>query len=174
MIYKFILISDEVDNFKREIQIDPDSMFIDLHNTIFKSIDYKPVESASFLICEDDWETREIITLSDIDDNPEYDIWLMNNTPINEFLEDEKQRLIHEFDTVNKRYFYLELTEIITGKNIKKAKCSLEIGEPPLQFLEEEITTSKKNNTLDVDETFYGDSDYDSLEIEGFENLEEL
>lgn len=173
MIYKFTLISDEADFFKREIQIDPDAMFIDLHNAIFKSIKYEPVESASFFICDDDWEPKEQIKLSDVDDNPEYDIWLMDETPISEFLEDERQRLIHEFDTENNRNFFLELTEIITGKDIKSPKCVTSEGEAPIQFIVEEVQAPKKTN-LDVDETFYGDTDFDSLEIEGFENLEEL
>ncbi len=173
MIYKFTLISDEVDNFKREIQIDPDANFIELQKAIFKSIKYEPVESAAFYICDEDWEPKEIISLSDVDDNPEYDTWLMDETPISEFCEDESQRLILEFDTENKRNFFIELTEIITGKDIKNPKCSLSIGTAPIQFIEEEVIPTKKSS-IDVDETFYGDSDFDSLEIEGFENLDEL
>ena len=173
MIYKFTLISDEVDNFKREIQIDPDSNFIQLHQAIFKSVKYAPVEDAAFIICDDDWEPREEVKLSDSDDNPEVDVWLMDNTPISEFVEDEKQRLVDMYDMKDQRSFYLELTEIIIGKSIKNPKCSNSIGEAPIQFIAEEVVVTKQKK-IDVDESFYGDTDYDSLEIEGFENLEEL
>ena len=37
MIYRFTIISDEVDNFIREIQIDPEATFYDLHEAILKS-----------------------------------------------------------------------------------------------------------------------------------------
>ena len=41
MIYRFTLISDEVDDFVREIQIDPEATFYDFHEAIVKSVDRK-------------------------------------------------------------------------------------------------------------------------------------
>ena len=40
MVYRFTIISDEVDNFRREIQIDSEATFLDLHNAILKSAGY--------------------------------------------------------------------------------------------------------------------------------------
>ena len=40
MIYRFTLISDEVDDFVREIQIDPEATFYDFHEAIVKSVGY--------------------------------------------------------------------------------------------------------------------------------------
>ena len=37
MIYRFTLISDEADDFIREIQIDPEATFYDFHEAIVKS-----------------------------------------------------------------------------------------------------------------------------------------
>ena len=37
MIYRFTIISDEVDDFVREIQIDPEATFYDFHEAILKS-----------------------------------------------------------------------------------------------------------------------------------------
>ena len=37
MIYKFRIVSDEVDNFKREICIDSDASFLELHDAILDS-----------------------------------------------------------------------------------------------------------------------------------------
>lgn len=173
MIYRFTLISDEVDQFRREIQIDPDAKFLDLYQAILKSVNYAPVERASFFVCDEDWEHKEEITLSEQDDNPEEDSWIMSDTDISEFIEDEQQRLVLQFNIPDERFFFIELSEIITGKNISIAKCTKKAGEPPHQFINEEKEVIK-TNTLDVDETFYGDQDYDSLEIEGFENIDEL
>ena len=176
MIYKFTLISDEVDLFRREIQIDPDANFLTLHQAIFKSIGYQPVEMASFFICDEDWEHKTEISMVELDNNPEEDSWLMDETPLSEFLEDEGQRLTHLFDTENDRYFFIELTEIILGKECTKAKCSKKIGDAPAQFIHEEIEPVKttKTTSVDVDETFYGDQEFDELEIEGFENIDKL
>ena len=40
MIYRFTIISDEVDDFVREIQIDPEATFLDFHEAILKSVGY--------------------------------------------------------------------------------------------------------------------------------------
>ena len=47
MIYRFIIISDEVDNFMREIQIDADATFLDFHKVIQKSCGYEDGEMTS-------------------------------------------------------------------------------------------------------------------------------
>ena len=40
MIYNFRIVSDEVDNFRREISIDSDSTFLQLRNAICDSVGY--------------------------------------------------------------------------------------------------------------------------------------
>ena len=66
MVYKFRIISDEVDDFLREIQIDSEASFYDLHEAILKSTGYKDDQMTSFFICDDDWEKETEITLEDI------------------------------------------------------------------------------------------------------------
>ena len=54
MIYRFTIISDEVDDFVREIQIDPEATFYDFHEAILKSAGYTNDQMTSFFICDDD------------------------------------------------------------------------------------------------------------------------
>ena len=63
MIYRFTIISDEVDDFVREIQIDPEATFFDLHEAILKAANYTNDQMTSFFICDDDWEKEKEITL---------------------------------------------------------------------------------------------------------------
>ena len=56
MIYKFRIVSDEVDNFKREICIDSDASFLELHDAILDSVGFSKDQMTSFFICDDDWE----------------------------------------------------------------------------------------------------------------------
>ena len=98
MIYRFTIISDEVDDFVREIQIDPEATFYDFHEAILKSVGYTNDQMTSFFICDDDWEKEKEITLEEMDDNPEMDSWVMKETPISELVEDEKQKLLYVFD----------------------------------------------------------------------------
>ena len=170
MIYRFTIISDEVDDFVREIQIDPEATFFDLHEAILKAANYTNDQMTSFFICDDDWEKEKEITLEEMDNNPEMDSWIMKETRLNELIEDEKQKLLYVFDYMTERCFFIELSEIITGKEIKGAKCTKKSGEAPKQTVDfEEMAAG--GGSLDLDENFYGDQDCDmeDFDAEGFD-----
>ena len=125
MVYKFRIISDEVDDFLREIKIDSDASFYDLHEAILKCTNYKNDQMTSFFICDDDWEKEIEITLEDMGTgSSEEDTFVMKDTRLSELLEDEKQKLIYVFDPLTERVFFIELAEIITGKDLQHAVCS--------------------------------------------------
>ena len=170
MIYRFTIISDEVDDFVREIQIDPEATFFDLHEAILKAANYTNDQMTSFFICDDDWEKEKEITLEEMDNNPEMDSWIMKETRLNELIEDEKQKLLYVFDYMTERCFFIELSEIITGIEIKGAKCTKKSGEAPKQTVDfEEMAAG--GGSLDLDENFYGDQDFDmeDFDAEGFD-----
>lgn len=170
MIYRFTIISDEVDDFVREIQIDPEATFFDLHEAILKAANYTNDQMTSFFICDDDWEKEKEITLEEMDNNPEMDSWIMKETRLNELIEDEKQKLLYVFDYMTERCFFIELSEIITRKEIKGAKCTKKSGEAPKQTVDfEEMAAG--GGSLDLDENFYGDQDFDmeDFDAEGFD-----
>lgn len=174
MIYRFTIISDEVDDFLREIQIDPEATFYDFHKALVDATGYTDDQMTSFFICDDDWEKEKEITLEEMDDNPEIDSWVMDETPISELVEDEKQKLLYVFDYMTERCFFIELTEIITGKSMSGAKCTKQVGEPPKQTVDfEEMAAT--SNSLDLGEDFYGDQDFDMDEFDkdGFSGFDE-
>ena len=111
MIYRFTIISDEVDDFVREIQIDPEATFYDFHEAILKSVGYTNDQMTSFFICDDDWEKGKEVTLEEMDDNPEIDSWVMKDTTISELVEDEKQKLLYVFDYI---------TDVVSSSNYPK------------------------------------------------------
>lgn len=172
MIFRFLLLSDEVEDFKREIQIDANATFFDLHKAILKSVDYKDGEMTSFFLCDDDWEREQEITLVEMDTSPEEDSYTMEASVLNDFLEDERQKLMYVFDYMTERAFFMELREIIPGKDLSEAVCTKSIGLPPSQFVDfESVETSAA--TIDTGENFYGDEGYDidELDADGFEGL---
>ena len=125
------------------------------------------ISSSSFY---DDWEKEKEVTLEEMDDNPEIDSWVMKETPISELIEDEKQKLLYVFDYMTERCFFIELTEIITGKDMNGAKCTKKAGEAPKQTVDfEEMAAA--GGSLDLDENFYGDQDFDmeDFDQEGFD-----
>lgn len=170
MIYRFTIISDETDDFLREIQIDPEATFFDFHQVILASAGYTDDQMTSFFICDEDWEKEQEVTLEEMDSNPEEDSWVMRSTRLSELIEDEKQKLLYVFDYMTERCFFIELSEIITGKEVKKATCTRKIGKAPNQTVDfEELAGS--SSSLDLDETFYGDEDFDlgDFDVEGFD-----
>ncbi|MCD7971712.1 MAG: plasmid pRiA4b ORF-3 family protein [Candidatus Azobacteroides sp.] len=172
MIFKFVLISDEVDNFSREIWINSESTFFELHEAILKCVGYANDQIPSFFLCNDDWEKETEITLFEMDTDSDVDNWVMDKAILSELIPDEKQKLIYVFDTLNERVFFMELIEMIYNKDIATPKCTSSIGEPPAQFLEDnflqDITAQLK-----IGENFYGEDSFnpDEFDEEGFDDF---
>ena len=126
MLYKIALICDEVADFFREITIDADATFLDLNNAILEACGYDDSQITSFFTCSDTWDKEQQIVREDMGTSAEdEDVYLMASTPLRDLLEDEEQKMIYIFDPANDRIFYLELTEIVTGKTMDKAECSM-------------------------------------------------
>lgn len=170
MVYRFTIISDEVDDFVREIKIDSEATFFDFHRAILNATSYKDDQMTSFFICDDDWEKEKEITLEDMGTNSEEDSWIMKETLLSDLIEDEKQKLLYVFDPLTERVFFIELSEIITGQDLDKAICSKKHGNPPAQAIDFE-EMSAANSSIDLDENFYGDQDFDmeDFDPEGFD-----
>ncbi len=170
MIFKFLMLSDEVENFKREIQIDSDATFLDLYKVIIECTGYSDQEMASFFICDNKWRKLTEITLMEMDTDSDEDSFIMSECILNDYLEDEKQKLMFVFDYLTERALYIELSEIIPGKSLKKPACTVSEGEAPQQIMDYE-DTKPVITTIDVGESFYGDEsfDLDELDSSGFE-----
>jgi len=167
MVYRFLLLSDESDSFKREIQIGSQSTFLDFHQAILKATGFDPNNLYSFFICRDDWSKQTEVTQIEMDTSSEEDCYTMESTVLEDLITDERQKLLYVFDQMSERVFFIELREIITKKDLKKPVCSKTVGNPPVQFLD--YNTATLDIISDIDEDFYGDEDYDDEELEGFD-----
>ena len=165
MVYRFKLVSDEVSNFSREIEIDSENTFLQLRNAILESVDYTKDELDSFFLCNDEWERQEEITLEDMGNSAsDVDQWLMENTPISELIEDEGQKLVFEFDYLTQRSFFLELKEMIPSRNLVEPLCTMKRGKAPKQTVDmEEFDRKIDAKAASVIE------DIDEIDLEGFD-----
>lgn len=173
MIYRFIVISNEVDDFMREIKIDSEATFLDLHKLIIDSCGYSDDQLTSFTICEDGWEKGQEITMEVMDTDSYEDSYIMAETELNEFLEDEKQHLLYTFDPLADRVFFIELSEIITGKSMEGGKVTKSMGDAPQQLLDfDEILSMNPvsgDNIFDEDDMFDEGYDQEDIDIAGLE-----
>ena len=81
MVFRFLILSDEVEDFKREIQIDSEATFLELYEAIMDSVVYTKDQICSFFICEDDRSKTTEITLIEMDTTSEVDSYIMEDTP---------------------------------------------------------------------------------------------
>lgn len=175
MIYKFKLVSDEVSNFSRDIDIDSNDTFLQLRNAILDSVDYSKEHEESFFLCDEDWDRHEEIALFDPGSESDEDVWIMEDTPLNEMIEEEGQKLCFTFDYENDRSFFMELKEAVPGKNLSSPICTMKKGKAPSQILaseEPEVKTEtiiKTPEDLEIEE-IYDEGQYDEEDIsDGFD-----
>ena len=115
MLFRFLILSDEADDFKREIKIDSESTFLDLQNAILDSVGYTKDQMTSFFICDDDWSKKTEITLVEMDTSSEEDSYVMADTQLEELLEDEHQKLL--------------LVILLGPTGVGKTELSLQVAE---------------------------------------------
>jgi hypothetical protein len=145
--YRFRILSDDSDDFVRDIEILAKQSFLDLHEYLVKLLEFGSNELASFSLCNSRWYKQCEITLIDMDfgkDEPDDDddepgvkkeklkTYLMADSRLNEFMEDPHQRIIYEYDYMNPKLFYIELTKIVPADpNVVYPICIKSEGELP-------------------------------------------
>lgn len=181
MTFKFRIVSDEVDNFRREIQIDADATFLDFKNAICEAVGYDKNQMSSFFICDNSWEKEKEITMEDMGTDSAQEVYLMEDSILADFIDDEGQRLMFTFDYMTDRSFFIEMKELQTGRSLKDPVCSLALGKAPAQnvdleeFEEKADAKAKKaaSATDDLGEDFYGSEEYndDEFDVAGFDEM---
>ncbi len=106
------------------------------------------------------------------------DVWLMDESVLSDFIDDEGQKLLYVFDYMTERAFFIEMTEIVTGRSLKDPVCSLSLGQAPQEIVDLDefdarVDAKQAAVTADLDEDFYGDQDYnaDEFDAEGFDEM---
>jgi hypothetical protein len=142
-VYKFRLQCEDQHDVVREIEIKADQTFKDLHDVIVKTLKLDGEELASFHITSDNWDKLVEITLIDMsgDADEELDrddqvqtVFVMDETKLEQFLDEKGQKLIYEYDFLQLQTFQLELIGILKNHNNGKyPKVTLSKGQLNLQ-----------------------------------------
>jgi hypothetical protein len=173
MIYKFTIISDEAEDFMREIKIDSGANFLELHKLILESCGYKDDQLTSFTICENGWEKGQEITLEEMDTSSDVDSYIMAKTELTDFLEDEKQHLLYTFDPLADRVFFIELSSIKPG-HMQHGEVTRSQGKAPQQTLDFDEMFARNpiaagDDIMDDDNLFGEEVDMEDIDLEGLE-----
>ena len=113
MIYRFraILDHENKEDIFRDIEIRKTDTFEDLHNVLTQSFGFDGSEMASFYVSNDEWHQGQEIALFDMGQNE--DIRMMNETIIEDLLDEDNTKLIYIYDFLNMWTFLVELGEIV-------------------------------------------------------------
>lgn len=145
MIFTYRLLSDEVEDFVRDIQIPFDATLFDFHKFIMSSLKYNPCENASFFESDSEWEKLREYTLfdmgaEDVDIDEDDDIEPpvpMETVKLGQATPNKFDRLIYVFDMFNERQFYVELLSASAVESgVKYPRVVAAEGDAPVQLAE--------------------------------------
>lgn len=164
MVFHFLILSGENEEFVREILIDAKSTFLDFHKAIQESVGYDQGQLASFFASDDEWEKGQEISLMIMDEQS--DALLMDEAKLSEHVDMAKDRLIYTFDFFGNRGFFVEVLGV-TDKEIKETALVRAEGDAPEQIVMDDFGADETDMfALDEEDDF----------SEGFEevSLDEL
>ena len=162
MIYRFraILDHDQKEDIFRDIEIRKTDTFEDLHNVLTQSFGFDGSEMASFYISNDQWEQGQEIALFDMGQNT--DVKMMNETIVEELINEDNNKLIYIYDFLNMWTFLIELGEIVEeAQGTDYPNLMFVCGQVPSEAPEKQFEAEDPNSIQDgVDDLFddYGES----------------
>jgi hypothetical protein len=163
MIYRFRVILDHKnkEDIFRDVEIRKTDTFEDLHNVITQSFGFDGSEMASFYLSNDSWEQGQEIALFDMGQNE--DIRMMNETIIEDVLDEDNTKLIYIYDFLNMWTFLVELGEIVEeAQGTDYPNLLFVCGQVPSEAPEKQFEADQSNEDLDG----YRFDDYDELNFD--------
>ncbi|MGB1370087.1 MAG: IS1096 element passenger TnpR family protein [Flavobacteriaceae bacterium] len=164
MIYRFraILDHDNKEDIFRDIEIRKTDTFEDLFNVLTQSFGFDGSEMASFYVSDDQWQQGQEIAFFDMGENE--DIRLMNETIIEDIVDEDQTKLIFVYDFLNMWTFLVELGEIV-----EEAQGT---DYPNLMFVCGQVPSEAPEKQFEADQSFEDDNekyrldDYDELNFD--------
>lgn len=150
MIYLFRIISDEDQEFIRDLVINGSDTFLEFHHTLQENLGYDPSQLASFFITNEMWEKQQEITLIDMMEDSNTVTNTMDQASIQDHVSEVNQRMIYLFDFFSERALFMELIEKSDQPADRKTPfVAREKGEAPPQLVLD-LLMDEQDATMDV------------------------
>jgi len=165
MIYRFriILDNDTEDDVFRDLEIRETDNLEDLHNIITQSFGFDGTEMASFYLSDDEWNQGEEISLFDMSEGIN-SVSLMNETILENVINEANTKLIYVYDFLNMWTFYVELAEIVEeNKGTDYPNLMFVQGQIPDDAPEKSFKAETSESFDDVENDF---DNYESLDFD--------
>ena len=155
MIFRIRIILDTKEDIIRDIEIENNFTFKDLHTEILKSFQFDENEMASFYLSNDNWDQGKEISLSSFQEEDEL---IMENCPLDLIINENQKKFIYIYDFLNLWTFFVEIFEInpiIVGAKYPKLIFSL--GKLPEKAPDKNFEKIKDNEFEDNFEDDHND-----------------
>ncbi len=162
-IYRIRIILDTLQEVFRDIEIHQEDSLEDLHNVINQAFGFDGGEMASFYLSDEEWNQGEEIVLFDVSDGLN-NVKVMNETKIENVLDQENTKMIYVYDFLSMWTFYVELAAVISPEeaidypNLMFAQGQLPDAPPEKKF------EAEKLDELDEFNDEFGDEDFDRFD----------
>jgi hypothetical protein len=170
MLYHFLILSGEKEDFVREILINSDATFLDFHEAVQESVGFDTSQIASFFISDGEWEKGQEITLIKMDKRSDDEELIMEEVKLHDIIKHKRERLIYQFDFFSNRGFFIELLSLSESRTIAQPALIKSEGEPPEQILLDDIGLDEVSSLLGLTEE--DDGFNDELNDIRFEDLD--
>ena len=164
MIYRFraILDHESKEDIFRDIEIRKTDTLEDLFNVLTQSFGFDGSEMASFYVSNDEWHQGQEIALFDMGEND--DIRLMNETIIEDVVDENQTKLIFVYDFLNMWTFLVELGEIVEeAQGTDFPNLMFVCGQVPSEAPEKQF---EADQSLEDQDGNYKLDDYDELDFD--------
>ncbi len=145
ILYRFRITSEDQEDFLREIEIQPTQTFLDFHEIILSTADLDSCEKAFFYTTDRKYKKHQEISYkpqkkkikkydNELDEiiNEEFELHLMKDSHLKNFIEDPHQKMIYEYFGKEFLVFHIELFKLLKiEEDILLPRCVKKIGEIP-------------------------------------------
>ena len=165
MIYRFrvILDNDTEDDVFRDLEIRETDTLEDLYNINTQSFGFDGTEMASFYRSDDQWNQGEEYSLFDVSEGINA-VNLMNETILEDVINEANTKLIYVYDFFNMWTFYVELAEIVD--------INQSIDYPNLMFVQGQIPDEAPEKSFETEDSEDFDDNESDLDTDGYEDLD--
>jgi hypothetical protein len=159
-VFKFRLLSHEIKDFVRDVEIKAGQTFFDFHMAIQDDLNFDSSQIASFFLTNQLWEKEKEFILFDLSDVPNTNMIAMDRARLRDYIKDPKQRLIYIFDVFNERGLFIELVETLEEDRYSNYPAVVfSKGQSPQQIV---FGTRDLGAVIEEDNTVVSfDDDYD-------------
>ncbi len=173
MVYRFLILSDEDEDFRRELRINAEATFLELNDFLLASLGYDNHEMTTFHLCDEDWHKEREVTLFDMSFDESNPSLVMSEYKLSDLMEAKGEHLFFVFDMLAERGLFMELAEIDEDSEELVPRITFEQGNPPVQMVDLDVASSRLSTLEDdnFDDSFDDDfscDDFDSSELDDF------